>query len=418
MLPESRSQFILHEKIYRLPLRPTVAICVDGFDPEYLSQGIQDGILPNMAKMVSTGFHAIAQCAMPSFTNPNNVSIISGAPTARHGIAGNFYLDPATLEEKMVLDDTLLRDSTILEQLARRGVTVAAITAKDKLRAIINHGLDPSLGHISFSAQHADKCTLAANGIENVENWLGQPTPSQYSGDLSLFVLDAGVKLLEEKRADVYYLTLSDFVQHKYAPGDKEANEFMAGVDRRIGRLVELGAIVAVTGDHGMSDKCNEDGTPNVLFLETEVARQFGEGFARVICPITDPFVRHHGALGSFVRVHIDPKATRSVSKQEVVDFIQSLPQVLLALDGAAAADRFEMPKDREADIVVISHKNAVIGSRKEEHDFANLKGHRLRSHGGLSEQEIPLLRSLPADVSPSTRQWHNYDIFDLLLNY
>lgn len=371
-----------------------------------------------MEKMVKTGFQATAHCAMPSFTNPNNVSIITGAPTSKHGIAGNFYLDPVTLEEKMVLDDTLLRGSTILEQLARRGVTVAAITAKDKLRAIINHGLDPSQGHISFSAQLADSCTLEVNGIDNVEQWLGQPKPPQYSGDLSLFVLDAGVKLLTEKRADLYYLTLSDFVQHKHAPGSKEANEFMAAIDNRIGQLVELGAVVAVTGDHGMSDKCNEDGSPNVLFLETELANKFGDDFARVICPITDPFVKHHGALGSFVRVHINPKADGSISKQDVVEFINAMPQVLLALEGTTAADRFEMPRDREADIVVVSQKNAVIGTRREEHDFENLKGHRLRSHGGLSEQEIPLLRSLGAKTLGGQRQWHNWDIFDLLLNY
>jgi phosphonoacetate hydrolase len=273
-----------------------VVICVDGFDPEYLEQGITDGILPNMAKFVQTGFAATAKCAMPSFTNPNNVSIITGAPTAVHGISGNFFLDRATRKEEMVLDDSLLRGTTILEQMSKRGVRVAAITAKDKLRAIINHGLDFSRD-ISFSAQYANKCTVADNGISDVEKWLGLPTPSQYSGDLSLFVLQAGVKLLEEDRADLFYLTLSDFVQHKFAPGCKEANAFMSAVDQIIGRLVELGATVTVTGDHGMSEKCSDDGKPNVLFVEEELDRKFGEGSSRVICPITDPFVRHHGAL-------------------------------------------------------------------------------------------------------------------------
>ena len=77
-----------------------------------------------------------------------------------------------------------------------------------------------------FSAQHADKCTLEEHGIENVEEWLGRPTPLQYSGDLSIFVLDAGLKLLQEQKADLFYLTLSDYIQHKYAPGTSEANRF------------------------------------------------------------------------------------------------------------------------------------------------------------------------------------------------
>ncbi|ETI25651.1 phosphonoacetate hydrolase [Cladophialophora carrionii CBS 160.54] len=413
-LLKSRSSFELHGRKYKLPERPTVVICIDGFDPEYLEQGISDVVLPNMAKFVQSGFAVTAKCAMPSFTNPNNVSIITGAPTAVHGISGNFFLDRATRKEEMVLDDSLLRGSTILEQMSKRGVRVAAITAKDKLRAIINHGLDFSRD-ISFSAQYADKCTAADNGISDVAKWLGLPTPSQYSGDLSLFVLKAGVKLLEEDKADLFYLTLSDFVQHKHAPGSKEANSFMSAIDDCIGRLVELGATVTVTGDHGMSDKCNDDGTPNVLFVEEELDLKFGAGSSRVICPITDPFVRHHGALGSFVRVYLNHP---EIGVKAALDHLRSFPEVLLAIDGATAAEMFEMPLDREGDIVLISQKNAVLGSRREEHALGELSDHRLRSHGGLSEQQIPLLKSLPADNPPTDRDWRNFDAFDIALNW
>lgn len=366
-----------------------------------------------MAKMVQSGFAATAKCAMPAFTNPNNVSIITGAPTAVHGISGNFFLDRATGKEEMVLDDSLLRGSTILEQMSKRGVRVAAITAKDKLRAIINHGLDFSRD-ISFSAQYADKCTLEANGISDVEKWLGLATPTQYSGDLSLFVLKAGVKLLEEDKADLFYLTLSDYIQHKYAPGSKEANEFMSGVDQCIGRLIELGATVAVTGDHGMSDKCNDDSTPNALFVEEELDRKFGDGSSRVICPITDPFVRHHGALGSFVRVYLNRP---EISVKDALEHLRSFPQVLLAVDGATAAAMYEMPLDREGDIVLVSAKDAVLGSRREEHALDTVMDHRLRSHGGLSEQEIPLLMSLPIANTPGGHDWRNFDVFDIALN-
>jgi len=364
---------------------------------------------------VRSGFSTTAACAMPSFTNPNNVSIITGAPTAVHGIAGNFFLDQRTREEHMIVDDRLLRGSTILEQMARRGVRVAAITAKDKLRALINHGLDFSQGAICFSAQYADQATEEANGIADVEKWLGRPTPTQYSGELSLFVLEAGIKLLEEERADLMYLTLSDYVQHKYEPGSKESDDFMAGIDRCVGRLVELGATVAVTGDHGMSAKTNPDGSPNVLFLEDELGEKFGRDFARVICPITDPFVKHHGALGSFVRVHLN---RQDVPVPEILEFCRSFPQVELAWDGKTAAANFEMPLDREGDFVVVATANAVIGSRKEEHDLSNLGDHRLRSHGGLSEQAIPLLRSRPVQGAVGDRQWRNFDIFDLALNW
>lgn len=402
---------------YALPKQPTVVICVDGFDPEYLTQGITDGIIPNLEQFVQQGFDATANSCMPSFTNPNNVSIITGQPPAVHGIAGNFFLDRETGKEKMIQDDSLLRGSTILEQMSLHGVRIAAITAKDKLRRILAHGLQPSKGDICFSSERVASCTLAENGIEGVEDWIGRKAPSQYSGDLSLYVLDVGIKLLEEKRADLFYLTLSDYIQHKHAPGSPEANDFFIALDQRIGQLVALGAVVAVTGDHGMSNKSDYDGKPNILFLEDALAEKWGAKSARVICPITDPFVKHHGALGSFVRVYA--KEPNHIS--DMIEFTKSLPQVEQVLDGKAASEVYEMPLDREGDFVVISMKNAVIGSRKDEHDLSTIGDHPLRSHGGLSEQQIPLLLSRAVkdvDGVKAKHDWRNYDIFDLALNW
>ncbi|KAH8646162.1 alkaline-phosphatase-like protein [Xylariales sp. PMI_506] len=413
------SRFIeLHGKQYRYPEQPVVVVCVDGFDPEYLQTGCQDGILPTMSSWIQRGFHTTAKCAMPSLTNPNNLSIITGMPTAAHGVSGNYYLDKVTGEEHMIVDDSTMWGSTILAQLTEAGARVAAITAKDKLRRIINHGLSPAKGSICFSAQYASECTLQENGIENVEEWLGQPTPAQYSGDLSLFVLEAGLKLLQEKRADVFYLTLSDYIQHKYAPGTPESNDFLGKVDEKLGEFEKLGALVGVTGDHGMSDKSKPDGEPNILFLEDFLNSKWPEAGARVICPISDPFVKHHGALGGFVRVHLTKESNNDVDV--VIAECRKLPLVEVALSGAEAASLFEMPPDREGDIVVISKENAVIGGREDEHDLSQLGGHRLRSHGGLSEQEIPLIKSTPinSDTSTAQKHWRNFDVFDLVLNY
>ena len=371
-----------------------------------------------MSSWVKNGFHETAKCAMPALTNPNNLSIITGAPTAVHGISGNYYLDKETGEEHMVLDDSTMQGSTILELIGNAGVRVAAVTAKDKLRKIINHGLSPSNGAICFSAQHADQCTMAEHGIENVEEWLGKRTPPQYSGDLSLFVLDAGVKLLEENRADLFYLTLSDYIQHKHAPRSAEANEFMQAIDTRLGQLEKLGAVVAVTGDHGMADKSKADGSPNIVFLEDHLNSKWPEVKARVICPIADPFVKHHGALGGFVRVHLLGKFDIATVEAMLAE-IRNVPEVEAAYTGAEAAALMEMPLNREGEMVVIGKKNAVIGSRQDEHDLSQLGGHRLRSHGAFSEQAIPLIRSLP--LGPCFRRgskpWRNFDAFDIALN-
>jgi phosphonoacetate hydrolase len=358
--PESWSHITLHNRTYTLPTKPTVVVCVDGFDPTYLSAGISSGILPNFSRFVSSGFHASAKSCMPSFTNPNNVSIVTGATPAIHGIAGNFYLDPVTKEEHMIVDDTLLRGSTILQLMCARGVHVAAVTAKDKLRRILSHGLDPK-SSICFSAEYAGQANLAENGISDVEEYVGRPAPPQYSGDLSIYVLDAGIRLLQDDRADLFYLTLSDFIQHKHAPDSKEANEFMAALDNRVGKLAELGASVVITGDHGMSDKSKSDGSPNVLYVQDVLEEKWGKGCARVICPITDPFVRHHGALGGFVRVHVqDPNVVG-----EMVELMKTLPEVEVVLVAKEAAEQLEMPLDREGDSWLCRLKAPLWGQKR-----------------------------------------------------
>lgn len=397
----------LHGRTYQLPQKPTVIICVDGFDPEYLESGLAAGILPNMAALQRTGFHATAQCSMPSVTNANNVSIITGAPTAVHGIATNYFLNRATGKETMIVDDSLVRGSTILAEMAAQGVRVAAITAKDKLRKILQRGLNQP-DTICYSTQFASDDTIA---------WLGKDArPDQYSAELSMYVLEAGVKLLRENKADLFYLTLSDYVQHKHAPGTPEADRFMATIDQRIGEFLELGAVVAVTGDHGMSDKSDAEGNPVVLYVQDELEKKFGAGCARVICPIADPFVVHHGALGGFVRVYVPASHAQHVAA--MAEYIGGFDKVEMALPKEEAAARFEMPLDREGDFIIVARENTVLGAKEAEHDLSGLKGHRLRSHGGLSEQEIPLLLSIPLKGDVVTgRKWKNYDIFDIALN-
>jgi len=394
----------LNGRRYRKPQRATVVICVDGCDPEYLERGIPDGVFPTIGSFRRSGFLATADAAMPTFTNPNNVSIVTGAPPSVHGIAGNYYLDRETGREIMMTDERLMRSETILGLMAEAGVRTAAITAKDKLRKLLGR----NLAGICFSSECA---------CPEVEAMVGRAKPDMYSADLSLFVLDAGIALLERREADLLYLSLSDYVQHAYAPGEPEADAFYRAVDDRVRRFVELGAVVGLVADHGMSDKARPDGAPNVVFLEDALNERFGAGAVRVICPITDPFVRHHGALGSFVRVY----ARKAADLAELMAASAALPGVALVLDGPEAARRFEMPADREADFVVLGDDSTAIGAARAEHDLSSLAGHRLRSHGGLGEQRVPFILSRPLTPEywyrAETGALRNFDIFDYALN-
>ena len=400
-------------RTYSAPKRPTVVIIVDGFDPAYLEHGIANGTLPTMKSFKDKGFMAIADCSMPSTTNTNNTSIVTGVPPAIHGINGNYYLDAETGKEIMITDAKRLRCGTILGALSHAGVKTAVVTAKDKLLKVLAYEMEG----INFSSEYAGKANLGENGIENVEKLVGRPTPVQYSADLSLFVFDAGVKLMSTVRPDLMYLSTSDYVQHKHAPGEPEADAYHQAVDKTVAALIALGATVAITADHGMNDKSASDGTPNVVYLEDELNSRFGVGTVRVICPIADPFVRHHGALGSFVRVHL----RKPGDVQAMMAFARTLPGIELVLDKEQVCKQFELPVDREGDFAVFSDRQTVVGARQVDHNLSQLAGHRLRSHGGLGEQKVPFLLSRPVNAEYQRRAkagpLHNYDIFDFALN-
>ena len=373
--------------------------------------------MPTIAKWRDGGFYGLADAVMPTFTNPNNMSIVTGAPPSVHGIAGNFALDRDSGAEVMMTDPAMLRSDTILALMSQAGVTTAAITAKDKLRLMLGRGLAIGDNGICFSSEQADRCTPDEHGIAAVESLVGRAKPGMYSADLSLFVLDSGIRLVEQHRAQLLYLSLSDYVQHGHAPDEPEALAFHQALDRRLARLAELGCVVALTADHGMNDKALPDGRPHVLYLEDILNAHFGPGAARVICPITDPFVRHHGALGSFVRVYRNKGAPLATMRHA----IRALPGVDSVLTREEACAAFELPYDREADLVVTGDRNTVIGATAAEHDLSALAGHRLRSHGGAFEQRVPFLLSRPLTAAyratTESRGLRNFDIFDFALN-
>ena len=268
---------------YRWPDRPVVVVCNDGGDPAYVDRALKDGILPNVARFRKTGFNAVAQSVIPSFTCPNNVSIVTGAPPSVHGISGNFYLEPTTGKAVVMTGPELMRSTTILAEFSRNGAKVASITAKDKLCHQLGKDMNIAGGSINFSSEKADKCNKCENGIENVLDLVGMPLPDMYSAELSLFVLEAGIKLLQRENPLVMYLSLTDYIQHKYAPGEPEANRYYRDMDAMLGRLHDLGAVVGLIADHGMCDKSNPDGSRKIVWLQDALDLELGKSSTTVM---------------------------------------------------------------------------------------------------------------------------------------
>lgn len=407
----STKPFSVNQIQYNPPPVPVVVICADGSSDEYFNASLVRDRMPNLKKMIVAGFRGSVRGVLPSFTNVNNTSIVTGVRPSVHGICGNYFYDELLDEEVMMNSAAYLRADTILAAAADSGRKVAVVTAKDKLREILSF----KMKGIAFSAEKAKSAQMSSHGIDNVEQVVGYETPEIYSAEASLFVLRAGVALIREEMADFLYLSLTDYMQHTYAPEQPESLDFYEAMDSEIGKLLDLGAVIGITPDHGMNAKIGETGEPRVLYLEEKLDEHFGPGLFRVICPITDPYVKHHGALGSYVVVHVRDKSI--VEKVRV--WLLELPGVTEVYDRARACRNLEQPEDRIGDLVVLSGKDVVLGRRPAYHDLSALDG-TLRSHGGRYEEMVSMILSHPLNNEyrvKASGDPRNFQVFDFTIN-
>lgn len=386
-----------------------IGVCMDGTSYPYY-EGAKD-VMPNLQRFIKEGSMGLVKSVIPSFTNPNNMAIVTGVPPNVNGICGNFYWDTEQQEEVMMNDPKYLKVPTILSELSQNGKKVAIVTAKDKLRKMLAHNLEG----ICFSAEFADMASMEENGIDNVEQGLmGKERPGIYDPYISVYCIEAGAKLLEKDHYDVMYLTTTDFVQHKYAPGSADANDFLSKIDHWLGELDKLGAIIGVTADHGMQAKTNADGSPKVQFIEKLLSEQGIK--TRVILPITDPYVVHHGALGGYGTLYLEDKSQLNKAK----DFLLSLEGIETVLTNAEAEEKYELPFDRIGDLVVLSDASTTIGRTPEWHDLDKVRV-GLRSHGSEHSQEVPMIfnKRLNAEYSEklASGKTRNFDLFHFLSN-
>ena len=391
-----------------IPSSTAIVICLDGSQKEYFEEASKLDLTPNIDSFKKSGEDLLVNSAIPSFTNPNNISIVTGRPSSVHGICGNFFYTPSTGEEVMMNDPQFLRAPTIFQKYYEQGAKIAIVTAKDKLRKLLSHGLKFNESRaICFSSEKSDQANLNENGIEDVNNWLGMEVPNVYSQGLSEFVMAAGVKILNEFNPNIMYLSTTDFIQHKYAPGDEVANAFYAMFDRYIGELNVNNNSIIVTADHGMQPKSRSDGSPNAIFLQDILDETLGKNISKVILPITDPYVVHHGALGSFATIYLSDKSKINDAIEEI-NKIEDIEVVLTNKEGCA---QYDLPTDRMGDIICMSSQNSTIGSAEKAHDLSKLK-EPLRSHGGLHEREVPFISNKKINLNDANIKLNNYDAF------
>jgi phosphonoacetate hydrolase len=392
-----------------------VVITIDGCEPAYLDDALERGLMPCLRELLAGGgaYH-LGQAHMPTLTNPNNLSIVTGVAPNVHGIPGNHCLIDGSAEPVQLVEPDFLRAPTIHAAMHAAGVPVLAVTAKDKLRRLLGAGGVPSV-----SAEKADQLRLDAFDMPSITRAVGggEKQPSIYDWELSHYALEIGLAAHRRRPLGLLYVSLTDYVQHKQPPGGPLADQFYARFDALLGEYLDAGFVVGVTADHGMHAKQHPDGSPRVHYLEDVLATAglAGPGRFEVVLPITDPYVVHHGALGSFAWLYFRDAADVEPAR----DVLASLDGVEEVFSRAEAAVLYEHPPDRIGDLSVAADARTALGQARAKHDLS-LVASGLRSHGGRHEQIVPIITShaLQADHAERHRRGvRNSDLHDLLLN-
>ena len=261
-------------------------------------------------------------------------------------------------------DPKWLRAPTIFEAFQKAGAKIAVVTAKDKLRLLLGKGLVFDGTAVCFSSENADKATLEGQRHRQMSaTWSAWPCRMSIRRSFRSLSLRRASSCWHRMKPDLMYLSTTDYVQHKYAPGSTGANSFYAMMDGYLGELDAQGAIVVIVADHGMKDKHLANGEPDVIYLQDVLDTKFGAGKTKVILPITDPYVRHHGALGSFATVYVYGPSVADV----IGGSLPRSPASMWCLTGREGCARFELPEDRMGDIIVVSGGPHGIESHRHQ---------------------------------------------------
>ncbi len=332
---------------------------IDGLDPEYLDVCPA----PRLEELAKAGSRLNVRGMMPSVTNVNNVSLVTGCYPDTHGITSNYWLDREQGGEHYMESAEYITAETMFERAESIGMRSLLVTAKDKLRRLLSNGTTVSVS----SEQPPD---WVVNGV-------GSP-PDIYSLEVNRWVLDAGLFILSQQEFDLVYLTTTDYAMHSHAPNEPESARHISLLDEGIGKLVDAfpEAQILITADHGMSSKTR------MLHLPDYLARAGIN--ARAIPIIKDQYTVHHSNLGGCIYIHLEG---RSDNPEPALDVLRNIDGVEEVLSRQDAAKRFNLMPERIGDIMALGAHDVVFGDPSEV-----VLPQRLRSHGSTHELDIPVI--------------------------
>ena len=337
--------------------RKVLFVCIDGFGPEYVAQSD----MPNLREMMRAGTYVEGTGIIPSLTNVNNASILTGSFPGEHGITGNYYYDRTTKQGTFMESAEFLLRPTIFERARNQGMRTAFVTSKEKLM---------------FLSRGADFAVAAENPDPETATIIG-PAQDVYSADINYWSLRAARHYLKEADCQLVYLATTDYMMHTYPPDDERSQTHLHTLDEHLGRMLNDHANLEVylTADHGMSAK------NDAIDIGRVIAEHGIEGEAVPI--IRDRYVAHHSNLGGACYVYLEDEA----DLERTFDLLGALPGVEEIYYRQDAAREFNLYESRFGDIFILGEKPVVFGALDETREEV-----AIRSHGSRHETTVPIL--------------------------
>ena len=340
---------------------------LDGFDPGY----VQPVRMPRLAALMKAGASTLdGRGVLPSLTNVNHISLLTGTYPKRHGLSTNFYYDRATRTDVFMEQVSFVQEPLVFERFKAAGWSTALVTAKEKLTKLLRRGLDVCIDMKTHPEAHR-----AAAGAP----------PEIFSLDINLWVFRMAREVALRERPDFLYVATTDYPQHMLAPDEPAMQQYLEASDEALGRLLEVydpaETLVVLTADHGMNAKLRS-------VSPVEVLAQAGIATHGVPL-IRDGLYAHHRDLGGSLYLYFDDPG----KAREARAVLQRVPGIDEVVPNAEA-HRDHLPAERVGDLICWAARDVALGIWTD--GPANRSETGLRSHGSKHEQRIPMLVTGP----------------------
>ncbi len=368
--------------------RKILIATIDGGGVDYF----EAADIPNIRRMMASGFFVEGSSMIPSVTNVNNVSIVTGEYPCRHGITSNYWYRPETGDGVYMESPEFLMTETVFQRVRPLGMGSVLLTSKDKLKRILEPGTD-----LSFSAETPPKEIREAVG----------PTENIYSAEINHWLFRSLHHVIREYHPDLMYISTTDYIMHKYPPSHEIAIKHLNGIDSILGDiLADYPEIeVYITADHGMNAKDKAINLKQVLSTA---------GIASEFVPvIKDRYVVHHDNLGGIAYLYLlsdnSSKTDKKKLRERAAAVLLTVPEVEEIYTREEAATSFHLLEDRIGDLLVLGTENVVFGEYEDK-----IREVSIRSHGSRYESTVPIT-GYNSKVESSSFQY-NFDVVKNLI--